>query len=58
MWNSLGNIFKEYKDKYGALPVHQKKQFTNGLLRVQLALQNSMRPELTTDSFEEVDMHP
>ena len=59
MRNSLGNICnKEHEDKYGALPVYQKKLFTNGLLRVQLALQNSMRPKLITDSFEEVGIHP
>ena len=54
----MGNIFKEHKDKYGALPVRQKELFTNGLLRVQLAPQNSKRPKLIADSFEEVGIHP
>ena len=53
MRNSLGNIFKEHEDKYGALQVHQKKLFINGILRVQLALQHSMRPKLITDCLEE-----
>ena len=39
---SLGSILKELEDKNGALPVHLKKLFTNNLLRVQLALQNSI----------------
>ena len=46
--------FGEHEDKYGALPVHQKKLFTIGLLRVQ----NSLRPKLITDSFKEVGTHP
>jgi hypothetical protein len=59
MVERLEVIYKAHGAKYKtAMPAHHKKLFTNGLVRVQLALQQSLRVKGIVESFKIVGVYP
>jgi hypothetical protein len=57
--DKLEAVFRGHEGKLGKkMPAHHMKLFTTGLLRIQIALQNSMRPKLIRDSFRLTGIYP
>jgi hypothetical protein len=55
----LEEVYKSHEAEcHSVMPAHHKKLFTHGLVRVQLALQQSLRPRMIQDSFKMVGVHP
>jgi hypothetical protein len=63
MMTSLTEVFNIHITKYGAnnsnsMSIQHKKMGVVGLLRVQLALQMSLRPDMIMDSFKITGIYP
>ena len=54
----LDDVYSAHQMKYGELPANDKKLFKFGMMRVQMALVNSMRSQIIIESFKAAGVYP